>query len=170
MSRRWSVAEVRPITGEQERFQHVARHLYRPAERWEQLVPGLGDARGFAWACGCSESLLDGQHPDVGQAAPACKAHVLGDHDHRYAPAYMAELLAADTAHRWGDLPGGPPGLLFVGDAGVTVIVRTSTASGCPVPRVVSAYRPIPFRGTTREDFFKKAVRKLRDKTSWRGE
>ena len=169
MSRRWSARDVRPMAGDQERFQHVARHLYQPAERWDHVIPDLGDVRRCAWDCGCSESLLDGPYPDFERASPICRAHVIADHDRLLAPAYMSELLAAEGANRWGALPGASPGFLFVGDRGVTVVVRMVRMEDARTPKVMTAYRPIPGHGTSEADFFKKAVRKLRDKTSWEG-
>lgn len=157
------------MEGERVQFVHVARHLYRPEERWDQVVPELGDARGRAWTAGCAPALLEAPHPDCHVASEACRAHVLADHDRLLAPAYRAELRTAEAAERLGRLGEGPRGWAFVGDRGVLVIVREVGSQRRP--EVKTAYRVTPGRHDSRrpEDFFKAAVRKLRDKSSWKG-
>lgn len=167
MIRAWSVAAVRKMEGERERFAHVAKHLYRARERWEQVSADLGDAGSEALRFGCTRPMLAGERPDYEGAGLRCRAHVLRDHDQRYAPAYMAELEAAATAGRFGALKEGPRGWAFVGDRGVYVVVREVGPSR--TPQVKTAYRHIPRhpKDPGPEDFFKQAVRKLSDKTSW---
>jgi len=149
------------------RFHHVARHLYKPEERWGHVIPHLADVRGLAWKAGCAEVILDAPYPDCDRASPSCRAHVLRDHDTLLAPAYMGELSLADQAGRVGNLLAGVRGWAFVGDRGVMVIVREVGPSRNP--EVKTAYRVVPRRGREPEDFYKAAVQKLRDKTSWKG-
>lgn len=167
MSRSWSADEVHPMEGERVQFAHVARHLYETEERWELVVPELGDARGRAWKAGCAPTVLEAPHPDCYVASQSCRTHVLGDHDRLLAPAYKRELCSADAANRFGHLDDDRRGWAFVGDGGVLVIVR-ETGPGRR-PEVKTAYRVVP-RGKARgpEDFFKEAVRKLQDKSSWK--
>ncbi len=171
MSRNWSASDVQPMKSDRERFQHVARHLYQPREHWEHVIPGLGDARGRAWKSGCSPVLLDAPEPDCERVLPACRTHVLQDHDTLLAPAYLRELARADQIGQAGALPaekGRGPGWAFVGEDGVMVIVREVGPSRRP--EVKTAYRVEPKRGGRRpEDFLKAALRKLRDTTSWKG-
>lgn len=169
MSRRWTTDDVRPMEGERVQFAHVARHLYRAGERWDQVVPELGDARGRAWGAGCAPAVLEARHPDCYLASEPCRAHVLSDHDRLLAPAYRLELCSADAAARFGRLDDDSRGWAFVGDRGVLVIVREIGPHRRP--EVKTAYRVIPDRGDPRrpEDYLKAAVRKLRDKSSWKG-
>jgi hypothetical protein len=155
------------MEGDRERFAHVAKHLYRPRERWGQVIDGLGDALARALANGCVKALLRGRYPGCKRVSPPCREHVLSDHDHRYAPAYREAIANADTAGRFRELPDGRRGWAFVGDRGVYVVVREVGAAR--TPRVKTAYRAIPRRpkDPSPEDFFKEAVRKLNDKTSW---
>ena len=169
MSRGWTAADARLMDGERVQFAHVARHLYRTSERWDQVVPELGDARGRAWAAGCAPAVLEARHPDCYVASDACRAHVLSDHDRILAPAYRLELCTADTAGRFGHIDDDVRSWAFVGDRGVLVIVREVGPQRRP--EVKTAYRVVPRRGDPRrpEDFLKAAVRKLRDKSSWKG-
>jgi hypothetical protein len=172
VSRNWSARDVHPMELDQVRFHHVARHLYQPRERWEQVIPGLGDARSRAWTAGCAPALLDARHPDCEQVLPACRAHVLQDHDTLLAPAYLKEVASADQVGQAGALQeekGKGPGWAFVGDKGVMVIVREVGPSRRP--EVKTAYRVKPKRGEGRrpEDFLKAALRKLSDTTPWKG-
>jgi hypothetical protein len=85
----------------------------------------------------------------------------------------MEELVRADRAGCVGDLlrkgtdKGKGPGWAFVGERGVMVIVRE--VGPTRRPEVKTAYRVIPKRGDSPEDFLKAALAKLRDKTSWKG-
>lgn len=169
MSRDWRATDVHAMDGERVQFAHVARHLYRMSERWDYVVPGLGDARGRAWEAGCAPAVLETRQPDCDRASNGCRAHVLRDHDQILAPAYMQELGAAEAAGRFGRLHDGPRGWAFVGDRGVSVVVRE--VGPRRRPEVKTAYRVVPPRGDLRrpEDFLKAAVRKLRDKSSWNG-
>ncbi len=163
--RRWSAAMVAPILEERSRFQHVVKHLYRKAERWYQVVPALGrDAFERAWAAGCPRALLDRRYPDPDDAPPACKAHVLVDHDEHLAPAYLRAVSTADKAGDFARLDR--TGWGFVGERGVFVIVRETGRERRP--EVKTAYRVVPRRGRRPEDFRKAALRKLRDKSSIR--
>lgn len=169
MSRQWKASDVHPMELNRVRFHHVARHLYRPEEHWEQVIPGLGDARGSAWKAGCAESILEAQNPDCDRASPDCRTHVLRDHDDILAPAYLKELESGDRVGHAGHLldKDKGPGWAFVGDLGVMVIVREVGATRRP--EVKTAYRVVPRRGNRPEDFLKAALQKLRDKTSWKG-
>lgn len=164
----WQVNEVYPIDGEREQFAHVAKHLYRLAERWEQVVPGLNDASGRALASGCTPANFAGKYPDCRDACPACREHVLRDHEHAYEPAYREALRDAHAAHRFGRLKddGNGPGWAFVDRLGVYVIVAELRKKP---PKVRTAYRVLPPHGaaTMPDDFFKAAVRRLRDKSSY---
>lgn len=169
MSRQWKASDVHPMELDRVRFHHVARHLYRPVEHWEQVIPGLGDARGLAWKAGCAESILEAPNPDCDRAPPDCRTHVLRDHDDILAPAYLRELERGDQAGQAGHLldKDKGPGWAFVGDRGVMVIVREVGTT--KRPEVKTAYRVVPRRGNRPEDFLKAALQKLRDKTSWKG-
>lgn len=158
------------IEDERAQFAHVARHLYSSAERWDQVIPDLGDARARACGAGCARSHLALRRPDWERASEACRAHVTKDHDDALAPAYLQELASADAAQRYGTLAEGPRGWAFVGDGGVFVIVRE--VGPARRPEVKTAYRVPPPSSALgrREDFFKAAVRKLRDKSSWQGD
>jgi hypothetical protein len=169
MSRDWRAADVHAMNGERVQFAHVARHLYQESERWEQVVPDLGDARGRAWEAGCAPAVLEARHPDCYMVSDGCRAHVLRDHDQLLAPAYGQELRSAEVAGRLGQLNDRARCWAFVGDRGVFVVVREVGA--LHRPEVKTAYRVVPPRGDLRrpEDFLKAAVRKLRDKSSWNG-
>jgi hypothetical protein len=157
------------MDGERVQFAHVARHLYRTSERWDHVVPDLGDARGRAREAGCAPAVLGAHQPDCDRASDGCRAHVLRDHDQILVRAYMQELGGAEAAGRFGRLYEGPRGWAFVGDRGVFVVVRE--VGPRRHPEVKTAYRVVPPRGDLRrpEDFLKAAVRKLRDKSSWNG-
>lgn len=168
MNRSWTADDVRSMQEERVQFAHVARHLYHRVERWDQVVPELGDARGRAWAAGCAPAALEAPHPDCDRASAMCRDHVLGDHDRLLAPAYRRELSDAETTGRLGAL-GDARSWAFVGERGVFVVVRECGPRR--TPEVKTAYRVAPGRGAagSPEDFLKAAVRKLRDKSSWTG-
>lgn len=151
---------------EEVRFHHVAKHLYQPAEQWDQVIPNLGDARERAWKAGCAERTLESEHPDLKDALPSCTAHVLRDHDLLLKPAYMAEISSADQAGRAGSYANDPRAWAFVGDKGVFVIVRETGSQHRP--EVKTAYRIKSWRSQLPEAFFKRATAKLRDKTGWK--
>lgn len=169
MSRDWRATDVHAMDGERVQFAHVARHLYRTSERWEHVVPDLGDVGGRAREAGCAPAVLGAHQPDCDRASDGCRDHVLRDHDRILAPAYMQALGDAEAAGRFGRLHEGPRGWAFVGDRGVFVVVRE--VGPRRRPEVKTAYRVVPPRGDPRrpEDFLKAAVRKLRDKSSWNG-
>jgi hypothetical protein len=146
----------------------VVRHLYAPAERWDQIDERAADVRQRAWTCGCAEALLDSRHPDVNRVSPACRARVLADHDAILRPAYGAALVTAADAKRFGRTVDDKRGWMFVGAGGVVVIVRE--VGPRRRPEVKTAYRVVPRTGGEIDDFHKAAVRKLRDKSSWKGE
>ena len=169
MSRGWRVSDVADMQGEQVQFAHVAKHLYNPREQWQQVVRDLGDPRHGAWEAGCVRSELRAQYPDCDRVTDRCREHVLRDHDEVLAPAYREALRAAQDVGRLGPIVDDTRAWVFVGDSGVMVIVREVGRPG--LPEVKTAYRRVPRRSEGREpeDFLKAAVRKLRDKTSWRG-
>lgn len=168
MSGRWKVDDVADMEGERVQFAHVAKHLYAPRERWSQVVPDLGDPRRRVQEAGCLLAELRARNPDCYRVSDRCRAVVLEDHDRFLAPAYRRALRDADDHERKGRLDDDARAWAFVGDRGVMVIVREVGRSRRP--EVKTAYRVIPRRGEGVEprDFFKAAVRKLRDKTSWK--
>ena len=165
----WRTTDVLSMSIERTKFAHVLRHLYRDEERWDQIVPGLGDALGRAREAGCALGVLRALHPDCYVASESCRLHVERDHDQVLAPAYSDEMQSAESAGRLGRLIAGKRGWAFVGDGGVFVVVR-EVGADCR-PEVKTAYRVVPRSATSQlpQDFFKAAVRKLRDKSSWNG-
>ena len=118
---------------------------------------------------GCVRAELRAPHPDCHRVTDQCREHVLRDHDEVLSPAYRRALSDAEEVGRMGRMGDDKRAWAFVGDRGVTVIVREV---GRPRrPEVKTAYRVVPRRSEGREpeDFYKAAVRKLRDKTSWKG-
>ncbi|MCY1047036.1 hypothetical protein OV208_37390 [Corallococcus sp. bb12-1] len=172
MRRLWSASDVRPMELDQVRFGHVARHLYQSDEKWEQVIPALGNAgaaRDRACKAGCAEALLEAPHPDCDRCQPSCRAHVLQDHDALLAPAYLNEVSRAEHLGQVGALPrkeGSGPGWAFVGEGGVMVIVRE--VGRLRRPEVKTAYRVVPKKGHSPESFLKEALHKLSDKTLWK--
>ena len=167
MSAPWKVDDVADMQGAHVQFAHVARHLYRPSERWGDVIPSTGDLRRRACDAGCIRSQLTAYYPSCREASDGCREHVLRDHDNLLCPAYRSALREAAESGRHA--PAEDHTHISVGDSGVLVIVRKMRASSRP--EVKTAYRVVP-RGTEPEigDFLKAAVRKLRDKTSWEGE
>lgn len=168
MGDHWKICDIMDMQGERVQFAHVAKHLYNPREHWEQVIPNLGDPRCGAWEAGCSRAELKASYPDCYRVTDRCRQHVLCGHDQVLSPAYREALVEADRSGRLG-LLGDERGWAFVGDHGVVVIVREV---GRPRrTEVKTAYRVVPRlgEGTKPENFFKAAVRKLRDKTSWDG-
>lgn len=164
----WLPEQIEPISGAHERFHHVAKHLYRVQERWDQVDAALGGARDRARFADCPARVLGAEWPRFDRVPTTCRAHVLGDHDRDFEPAYRRELGAAHAAGRLGALPPDPgrrSGAMYVGDAAVTIIVRTGDDGS---PRVRTAYRVVPRHGDDPAAFLKEAVRKLADKTSWK--
>lgn len=168
MSRKWTVADVLEIEDDLRRFQHVVDHLYSLGEAWVQVVPAIGNPRKRARCAGCRDGIL--KRSDFRSAREDCRRHVLSDHDSHYAPAYRRSLEAAQAHGRHGETTEKRAGWCFVGDSGEFVIVRLGGPAGSQ-PIVRTAYRVTPTRrgGKETRDFFERAVRKLRDKTSWRG-
>jgi hypothetical protein len=160
---------IRPIVGDESRFRHVSKHLYLPRERWDLICDELGEpANAAARAAGCPGQELRSPYPRIRVVCDACREAVLRDHDERYGPAYMAAVESARTTSTYGTPVGGPRSKHhLVGSSGVYVIVHGRRGAS-----VATAYRIVPrgARRATNEDFFKAAVRKLRDKTSWMGE
>ncbi len=167
MTRAWSVTDIRSMEGEREQFAHVVKHLYRPAEHWEQVVPELAESRGKALGAE-SPTFFPSKGPDWSAVPDAYRRCVLSDHDRLYAPAYREALCDAEAAGRFGQLESnGPgPGWAFVDSRGVYVIVGERKMQA---PKVRTAYRVLPPHASSRrtEDFFKAAVRRLRDKSSY---
>ena len=169
MSRKWRAPDVHSMQSERVQFAHVARHLYKARERWDQVVPDLGDVLQRALAADCIRPVLNAKNPDCYRASDCCRAHVLRDHDEILAPAYHQQMASAEAAERVGHLRKGPRGWALVGDLGVYVVVRVVGPERHP--EVKTAYRVEPPVGDGRssEDYLKAAVRKLRDKSSWKG-
>lgn len=161
----WPAREIQPIEGVQKQFAHVIRHLYRFGEHWEQVIEGMVSPREAAGRAGCAKADLDEDDPDYIRVSRACRDHVLQDHDLLYAPAYFGECLSAERAGRRGVTSQKKPATMFVGDDGVLVVVQETGPERQPM--VKTAYRVRPKRGRSKDDFFKAAVRKLQDKTSW---
>jgi hypothetical protein len=153
-----------------EQFAHVAKHLYNPSEYWDQVISNLGDPRSDACAAGCVHADFRGEYPKGEHAIPSCWEHVLRDHDELLAPAYRDALAQAEGASRVGLTTNDTPVWMFVGDGGVIVIVRETIKNKSF--GVNSAYRMSPKMGqkSGREDFLRRAVERLRDKTGWHEE
>jgi hypothetical protein len=153
-----------------ERFAHVAKHLYNPSECWDQVIPNLGDPHSDACAAGCVSADFRGGYPKGERAIPSCWEHVLRDHDDLLTPAYRDALAHAEGASRIGLTTGDTTVWMFVGDGGVIVIVRKTIKNNSF--GVASAYRIAPKRGQgiERENFLRRAIDKLSDKTGWRKE
>jgi hypothetical protein len=167
MTRRWKAPDVADMQGERVQFAHVAKHLYAPHEHWDQVILDLGDPRRGAWEAGCPREELRADQPDCYRVCAECRAHLLRDHDEVLAPAYRDAIAEAETSRRFTQIDRS--GWKFVNNQGVTVIVREVGLGRRP--EVKTAYRVVPRRGdgTTPEEFFKAAVRKLRDKASRNG-
>jgi hypothetical protein len=155
------------IQGEPCRFGHVAKHLYNPCEQWDQLLSEPTEPRRAACAAGCVLADFRGDYPNGERATLSCMAHVLDDHDKLLAPAYRNALAQAESASRVGLQHDETLGWMFVGDGGVVVIVREIKKH--KRFEVKTAYRASSKKRAAMscEDFFKRAVQKLRDKTSW---
>lgn len=171
MTKSWKVSDILDMQGEDVQFAHVAKHLYNKCEHWEHAIPDLGDAFHKACKAGCAHAKLKKDYPKCSCVTPQCKAHVLRDHDELLSPAYRDALKEAEEVARFGLLDedrSDGRAWMYVGDQGVIVIVREVKR-----PRrveVKTAYRAdCECRNTDPNSFFKEAVRKLRDKTSWNG-
>jgi hypothetical protein len=168
MKPKWKVIDVCDMNGERVRFTHVAKHLYNPKECWDKVCNTSLCLYDCACQAECTPAELKAAHPDCYRVSGQCRAHVLQDHDKLLAPAYRKALCDAERSGRMG--LQGDGAWCFVGDSGVTVIVREVTFGNRRRPEVKTAYRALPpGDGQENEDFFKAAVRKLRDKTSWDG-
>lgn len=159
----------RKVDFEQEgrlRYHHVTKHLYEPEEHWRLIASWLpADPRAAASAEGCRRRDL-GRWFEWERVCAPCREHVLGDHDRTYLPIVVAALetaLAAGehavVATRKGDRE------VFVGDNGVQVFLRLPDATGQQA-FVTGLRERMHARNPTNDDFYKKAVRKLRDKAS----
>lgn len=168
MRARLKVIDIVDMQGDRVRFAHVAKHLYKPSEKWEQVISGLRNPRREACDAGCVPAELQASYPDCCRVTPQCRTHVLQDHEKLLAPAYREALAEAERSGRVGRL-GDEKAWFWVGDHGVVVIVRA--VGRAQRLEVKTAYRVLPRSGdgTRTEDFFKAAVRRLRDKTSWKG-
>ena len=110
---------------------------------------------------GCTDASYWNYHA----TCESCRAHVLGDHDRFYEPAYREALDTAIAADRRGVPPDkAGKSALYLGDNGVTVAVHESKGRH----RVWTAYRVPPLGAAkgeqTPEAFFRAAKRKFRDK------
>lgn len=159
---------INSIVAEESRFRHTARHLYCEAERWDLCTRGLQPGRRHQVVhCGRDAEEMDSEHPQFFRASAECRKEVLEDHDCVYRPAYMA---AVKTGHVNEDrCLQGDGSLLYVGRDGVVVIIRYRQRGVMPFA-VSTAYRPLApvdhGRPVTNEDFYRAAVRKLRDRAS----
>ncbi|MCK6505658.1 hypothetical protein L6R53_20050 [Myxococcota bacterium] len=133
----WSHPELGRIEAMHRRNQaeHVWRHLYNPAERWEDLAPL--DPRVLAQeatAAGCPPFNATKAHPPFRRPVQRLlQVH----HDRAYGPAYTAELEAEGT--RWAVKLADPS--RWVARTPAAVIVVVGRNAPC---RVVTAYRPLP--------------------------
>lgn len=170
MSKHPKIDSVLNIKYDPERFAHVAKHLYNPSECWDQVIPDLGDPRSDACAAGCVPADFRGEYPKGEHATPSCWEHVLRDHNELLAPAYRDALAQAEGTSRVGLITNDTQVWMFVGDGGVIVIVRKTIKNNSFA--VNSAYRMALKRGqkSGREDFLRRALDRLRDKTGWREE
>lgn len=161
-----AAADIAPIPEGASRFDHVRKHLYCTKERWDLIVPTLPRApKDVARQHGCPDFLRLGYH----EACDSCRAHVLGDHDRFYEPAYREALVTAIAAKRCGALPQhSRRSVLYLGDNGVVVAVNKAAGRH----QVGTAYR-VALPGAakkeqTAEAFFRAAERKFRDKLGGR--
>ncbi|MES2639721.1 MAG: hypothetical protein V4850_09565 [Myxococcota bacterium] len=151
---------------ERSRYSHVVKHLYARVERWDLAVPELArELRGRAGLAGCTPANLGHgwRWPSVCQD---CREHVLGDHARHYLPAAIDAVRTGALAgnHREVETAQGRREL-FVGDNAVQVLLRTPAADGSQA--FLTALRDPPSgRNPTNEDFYRRAVRKMRDKAS----
>lgn len=159
--------EIGPIEPGSPRFYHVLDHLLRGAERWDLICPGLGrDARAKALRCGCTERVLAPASRRFEHANDDCKSAMSALHDVHYEPAYRAALAWGQANGYYARIPATNE-LQVVGEFGVCVAAKWSAA-----PRgwrVYSALRVGPrsdASGIENCNFFDRAVRRWRDKTS----
>ena len=151
---------------ERVRFGHVVKHLYARKQRWDMVVADLpSDPRQCAREGGCARRDLSRWWRWVRVEQP-CRDHVLHDHDRYY---LRAALESVKTAIQSGDhaVVTTRQGVreLFVGDNAVLVLLMPEV--GDEPQRFVTATRnPPSTQNPTNADFHRKAVRKLRDKTS----
>ncbi|HEX5749495.1 MAG TPA: hypothetical protein VFZ09_24920 [Archangium sp.] len=151
------------------RAKHVIKHLYRPGERWDLLVPGLPTGlreRALAAGCSCLQRIQNGSDRPERLSSP-CARLVQADHEAYYAPAYMHAAETSLAGQRDGVLGNGRRAL--VGDNGVLVIASDGS-DGRP-DRVLSAYRPILGHPETRtaEEIREAAFQLWSDKTALAG-
>lgn len=159
-----------PILTDEARVAHVVKHLFTSAERWDLVIDGLpADPFAAGRAAGCGPMLLIPGRSSYFDLPPQGRVWLLGLHDRHLQPAYLDAVVSATTRGRWGWwCADARPQAALVGDNGVFVIVRARGNTDRPCVR--TAYRVVPrgLRGApTRDDFFRAAVRKLVDKTSY---
>lgn len=170
------INDIKPMRDEKVQFYHTVKHLYNAEEHWRDIIPDLGNARERACSKDggdCIPAEFRAQYPDHTRVSSQCKAHVLQDYNRFYCPKYKQQLREAANAKRYGRRCDNKPynkkkknEWWFVGDEGVVVCVKANKRDKTPVIR--TAYRPtMTAKSPNHTDFFKKAVRKLRDKTSW---
>lgn len=161
---RTEMPDYSPMQDESDRYAHVVKHVYDPAERWDLIVmPTEGDL-GRASRDACSPAALDRKNPKYAFdcATVDCINRVLDDAKTHYEPAYrnairlrVAECSVADD--------GRGPGTGCVGANGVFVIIREDSATSLPIVRTAHRVAPrgVLSRNATNEEFVEEAVRKL---------
>ncbi|MEC9473209.1 MAG: hypothetical protein VX584_00855 [Actinomycetota bacterium] len=169
----WTVDDIRPMQGKKSKIQHTTKHLYSAAERWSDIIPELGNGYEKAMKQGrCTHANLKSNN----HIKQPCEDHILQDHDEFYCPKYMEELRGAVEREHYvrvkppktSGKPTRKQDWRFAGPEGVLVLVREVGKSN--TPEVKSAYRPelnSEEENPTPRTFYKEAVRKLNDKTSW---
>lgn len=172
----WTLDDIKPMQCKKSKINHVTKHLYAAAERWSDIIPELGDGYQKAMEQGqCTHADLDSRNNNNNINQP-CEDHILQDHDEFYCPKYMEELRKAVALENYVRVkppktsgnPTKKQDWRFVGPEGVLIGVREVGRSN--TPEVKTAYRPTLDReeeNPTSQTFFKAAVRKLNDKTSW---
>lgn len=154
---------------EDARFGHVRKHLYSERERWQDIVPALpAPPCARATAAGCSHRAVGRGPFHVERESKSCIEQVHDDHDDFYEPAYRSALDTACEKRRLGPALENTKGKLrAVGDNGVFLFLRRDRRGSTWVSSAIRV-RPGGTQRPSPEDFFKAAVSKLRDTTSWR--
>ncbi|MBZ4421771.1 hypothetical protein [Myxococcus sp. RHSTA-1-4] len=156
-----------PIRTPWERYAHVLRHLYDPAERWDLIISGLPmPLRPRAIEAGCDAAdVRNPRSARFNDAGAACKQHVLTDHDRFYSPAYLDSVASAIRLRRHQLQPANGA-TLYVGDNGVLTVVGGEKEDA---GYVTSAFRVkprgVPSHAVRQEDFIRAAVDRMKELT-----